>query len=557
MKQILTFCLVSLIAILAVSCGKNGEIKQPEQISEQQAMIKERLAEYAKVEFNEKNIDLSGLSSREKQLLKVLRQAGELADAIFWKQSSSDALQVRDSLAKFDTDEAKEYLSYVKINYGPYDVIYDEARFVGKGPETRPTVGGFYPEDMKNEDFENFVKANPKLKESLESQYTVVVRDGAGFKAIPYSQYYPEISELAAKLDKAAGLTDNPSLKNYLTLRAQALRTNDYYKSDLAWMDLKDNNIDIVIGPIENYEDEMFGYKTAFECVVMVKDPKASKELQDFKANMDYFQSNLPTDGAYKADKMGTGNIIQVVNAVYFGGKCQKGTKTIAAALPNDPKVAEAKGRKLSMYKNHMEAKFNKIVKPIGEELLDEKWVNYVDAKAFTGFVTLHEVSHALGPKYVAGTKIEVRKALKQYYSPIEECKADILSMFNHKLLRDKKYYNNEYIKKTIATYLPGLYRSIRFGTGAHCISNYIQLNYLQTTGAVNVVKGKFVINEAIFFDKIADLAKIILDIEAKGDLKAADGLIAKYGKPTGEIDKNIERLKAIPRDIDTYYNFK
>ncbi len=552
----ITFCLVSLIAILAVSCGKNGEIKQPEPISEQQAMIKERLAAYAKVEFNDKNTDLSGLTSREKKLLKVLRDAGVLADGIFWKQSCPDAITVRDSLAKFDTDEAREYLNYVKINYGPYDVIYDEARFVGKGPEVRPIVGGFYPTDMTKDEFEKFVTDNPKLKTALEDQYTIVIRDGDGLKAVPYSLYYPEIGELAAKLDQAAGLCDNPSLKNYLTLRAEGLRTNNYLQSDLAWMDLKDNNIDIVIGPIENYEDEMFGYKTAFECVIMVKDPEASKELQDFKANMDYFQCNLPTDGDYKNDKLGGGNIIQVVNAVYFGGKCKKGTKTIAAALPNDPRVAEAKGRKLSMYKNHMEAKFNQIVKPIGEELLDAKWAKYVDAKAFTGFVTLHEVSHALGPKYVNGSKIEVRKALKQFYSPIEECKADILSLYNHKLLRDKKYYNNEYIKKTIATYLPGLYRSIRFGTGAHCISNYIQLNYLQTTGAIKVVKGKFVINESIFFDKVAELAKIILDIEAKGDIKAAGDLIAKYGQQTGEIETNIELLKKIPRDIDTYYKF-
>jgi hypothetical protein len=556
MKKLLIFCLVSLIAVISISCDNSGGFKKNDQNAEQQAMIKERLSEYAKVEFNEKNTDLSGLSSRDKKLLKVLRSAGELADAIFWKQSCADAIAIRDSLAKSKSKDAKDMLSYVKINYGPYDVIYDEERFVGNGPQTRPPVGGFYPQDMKNTDFDNFVMANPKLKESLESQYTVIVRDGNGFKAIPYSQYYPEINSLAAKLDEAAELADNPSLKNYLTLRAQALRTDDYYKSDLAWLDLKDNNIDVVIGPMENYQDGMFGYKTAFECVIMVKDPVATKELQDFKANMDYFQTNLPTDGAYKKDKLGEGNVIQVVNAVYFGGDCQKGTKTIAAALPNDPKVAEAKGRKLSMYKNHMEAKFSKIVKPIGEELLDAKWAKYIDSKAFTGFVTLHEVSHALGPKYVNGTKTEIRKALKQYYSPIEECKADVLSMYNHKLLKDKNYYNGEYIKKAIATYLPGLYRSIRFGTGAHCISNFIQLNYLQTTGAVDVVNGKFVINESLFFNKIADLAKLLLDIEAKGDIKGAGDLISKYGQQTEAIQKNIERLKKIPRDIDTYYNF-
>lgn len=546
-----------LFALLAVSCNqqKQAEVEDVE-MSEQHKMVVDRTKAYAPTEIK---VDVSHLTERQQTLIKKLAEAGHIADEIFWKQSAHSAVNVRDSLAKVDTQEAIDMLEYVNINYGPYDVIYGNKRFVGSGPEVRPMGGGFYPLDMTKDEFLKYVEEHPEQKEKLESQYTVVVRDkDGGLKAVPYHVHYSQIVKLSEKLEEAATYADNPSFKKYLMLRADALRTDDYLESDMAWMDLKNNDIDIVIGPIENYEDEFFNYKTAYEAVVMVKNKEATRDIAIFKSNMEDFQKNLPVEDKFKAAEIMEGNVIQAVDVVYFGGDCQKGIKTIAAALPNDPKVAEAKGRKNSMYINHIEAKFDKIVKPIGDILLDESIVKYVDRRSFTRFVTLHEVSHSLGMRYVAGSEESVRKALQDRYSPIEECKADILSMFNHKALNKMGILDDEELQKSMVTYLAGLYRSIRFGTSsAHGRANLIQLNYLREHGAiVKQENGKFNINTSIFFDVVANLSKEVLEIEGSGDYERAGKILDNYCVVTDDIKAEIESLKSAPRDINTKYEY-
>jgi hypothetical protein len=303
----------------------------------------------------------------------------------------------------------------------------------------------------------------------------------------------------------------------------------------------------------------MFNYKTAYEAVVMVKDFEASKELDMYNENIPLFQEKLPCKKEYIGEVAGTGTFLQVVNVAYFGGDCQRGIKTIAAALPNDPKVYETKGSKKSMYKNMMEAKFDNIVKPIASVLIDEEDFKYVDKKAFTSFVTLHEVSHTLGRGYVYGNKeLPVRKALKERYSAIEECKADILGMYNHKHLFEKKLIDKDYLKKAMVTYLAGLYRSVRFGIeSAHGQANMIQMNFLREKGAIYKTKsGKMKINEDIFFDKVGELAAIILNIQAEGDYNAAGKLMDKYRVMTDEIKQEISLLKKIPTDLNTTYDF-
>lgn len=553
MKYLKSFLLV-IITILITSCEKKME-SQPE-LSEQAKKIKQLSEQFAKIEIT---ADVSHLSQRERALLEKLIEAGKLCDAIFWKQSSHDAIAVRDSLIKLNTEEAKIFLEYVNINYGPYDVLNENVRFVGVGPEKRPPGGGFYPKDITKEEFENHIKNNPKDKEAFESQYSVIVRENGGLKAIPYHQYYPETEKLAKLLEEAAELADNPTLKNYLILRAKATRTDDYYESDMAWMDIENSNIDVIIGPIENYSDALYNYKTAYEAVVMVKDIEASKELEMFQKHIPDFQNNLPYDKKYIEPVKTEKEILQIVNVVYFGGDCQKGTKTIAAALPNDPRVHETKGGKKSMFKNMMEAKFKTIVVPIANEIIAPELRGYVDSKAFTSFVTLHEVSHTLGRGYVYGSKdLTVRKALKERYSAIEETKADILSMFNHQTLLKLGKLDEEYIKKAIVTYIAGLYRSLRFGTNsAHGQANLIQLNYLREKGAIiRNQDGTFSYDEKKFFDGVASLANLILTTQAQGDYNKAGEIIEKYGKVNDEIRSTVERLKNIPRDINTTYKF-
>ena len=550
---------IFLSLIILISCGKNDQQQQPQPEINQD--LRDKVNAYSPTAIK---ADLTHLDVKQIALIKKLTESGHLADVIFWKQTSHDAIFVRDSLVELmktsTSPEIKDLLEYVKINYGPYDIIHGNIRFVGNGPEKRPEGGNYYPIDMTKEEFEKFIKEHPDVKDAFESQYTVIKRDGSNLIAIPFNKEYPEVQKMAKLLEEAAELADNPSLKKYLQLRAKALLTDDYLESDMAWMDIKDSDIDIVIGPIENYEDQLYNYKTAYECVVMVKDIEGTKELEMFKQNIMEFEKRLPFDAKYiRKEVKQDESQLNIVNVVYFGGDCQKGTKTIASSLPNDPRVREAKGGKNNMFKNMMEAKFDKIVVPIAEKILDKSLVSFVDKKAFITFVTLHEVSHTLGRDYVFGKNdLPVRKALKERYSAIEECKADILSMYNHLYLRDMKLISEDFVKKSMVTYLAGLFRSIRFGTeSAHGQANLIQLNFLKDKGAITrQTDGTYMVNEAVFFDKVKELANLILVTQAEGDYNAAGKILEKYRNLTPELQKDIDALKSIPRDLNTTYEF-
>ncbi len=507
--------------------------------------------------------DLSNLTERQHKVIEFLTEAAKHADKIFWMQSSADGLNIKDSLEILlqsnDSKYLKDVYEYVTINYGPYDLIYDGERFIGEGPDKKPKGANFYPPDMTKEEFEKFIKDNPDKKEEMTSQYTVIERFNGGFKAIPYNEAYAgEVRQLVAKMRQAAEYCDNPSLKKYIEARATAIETDNYYESDLFWMELKDNDIDVIIGPIENYEDAIFNYKTAYEAVVMIKDQEATKTLKMYHSLIDSLERKLPCDPKYIRESVGGGqHILNFVNVVYMGGDCQAGTKTIACNLPNDPEVRNIKGGKNTMYKNMMEAKFEKIVIPIGNAILTPEYAANVDTKAFMDFVTLHEISHSLGRDYVyANEGLSVRNALKERYSAIEETKADILSMYNNKHLLEMGKITEDHVTKAISTYLPGLYRSIRFGAEeAHGKANLIQLNYLRKTGAIERTEdGKFNINREIFFDKVGELAKLVLEIEAEGDYEKAGVVLDKYGVMTPEIKEVIDSLKDIPRDLNTTY---
>ena len=518
--------------------------------------ISDRLNEYTPVEIK---VDLSKFDKKKMELIRLLTNAGHMADEIFWKQSSTDGINLRTDHSMVLSDIMKQTFEYLKIHYGPYDRVYGNRRFCGEGPAIKPEVSNFYPQDMTKEEFESYVKAHPEKKEALESQYTVVKREGKELVAVPYHKEYIQVYDIYNVLLRAADVCDHPQFKKYLQLRAKALMTDDYYESDMAWMDVTDSDIDVVIGPIENYEDGLFNYKTAYEAAVLVKDFEATKELEVFKANINNFEQLLPYDKKYiRSNAGGSDNILSVMNVVYFGGDCQKAVKTIASSLPNDPRVTDVKGGKKQMFKNMMEAKFDKIVVPIAKEILDPKLVPFVDKHAFTSFVTLHEVSHTLGRGFVYGNdSLPVRRALKEKYSAIEETKADILGMYNHKHLLEMGLITKDEMKKSIATYIAGLYRSIRFGGEAHGQSNLVQLNFLQEKGAITKTKdGKLTVDDKKFFPAVAELSKIILTLQAEGDYNKAVEVLNQYGKMTKEIEKNIEKLKSIPRDLNTTYMF-
>jgi hypothetical protein len=525
-----------------------------EKPMEQKSELRKKIDAFAKTEID---VEMGHLSAKQTELVKKLVRAGEYADRIFWKQTSYDAITTREALSFKDDNSSKEALEYVMINYGPYD-REDGRRFVGNGPEKRPESGTFYPADMTKEEFEKYVKEHPKEEKELTGLYTVVVRDGKNLKAIPYHEYYKaELSEMSKLLKEASDLAENESLKKYLAARATAVTTDDYYESDVLWMKLKDNVVDVVIGPIENYEDAMFNYKAAFECAVMLKDPDGTKELQAFQSHLDALEKNLPQKKEYIRSSAGKANVLEVVNIVYFGGDVQKGIKTIAASLPNDPRVHDEYGGKKQMYKNLMEAKFQKVLKPMGEKLVAEPFRKYIDQKAFTSFVTMHEVSHTLGRGYVYGQdKLEVRKALKDLHSAIEEGKADVLGIYNMDYFKRQGMYDEEMIKKLYVTYLVGLFRSIRFGAEeAHGKANIAQLMFLKEQGAVGRDEnGYWIVNFDRFQTGVAALGKVLLELEAEGNYEGAKNFLDKYGKVTNDIKTDLAKFSDIPRDLDTRY---
>ncbi len=549
MKRLLFILIVGVL----LSCTQKEQPK--EEPMETLPSIRERIESFAPVKIK---ADLSHLTEKERKVVALLVEAGKLADSIFWKQTAPDAIAVRDSLSKLPSSESGDFLKLVNIFYGPYDIVYSGLRFVGNGPTLKPKGANFYPIDLTKEEFEKYIAEHPEQKEELESQYTIVVREGNRLKGIPYRRAYPEVEKIAQKLVEAANYCENETLKHYLILRAKALRTDEYFESDMAWMDIRNSNIDVVIGPIENYEDALYNYKTAYEAIVMVKDIEATKELEMFENNLDYFEHNLPYDKKYIRKTAGKGNVLQIMNVVFFGGDCQAGTKTIANSLPNDPHVIELKGGKKSMFKNMMEAKFDKILVPIANKILDPSLLQYVDNKAFTSFVTLHEVSHTLGRGLVFGNdSLSVRKALKERYSAIEECKADIVGMYNHKHLLSKGLIDENYLEKAKITYVVGLFRSIRFGAEeAHGKANLIQLNYLREKGIISYRNRKLTINSADFFKGVESLANLILTIQAEGNYAKAGEILDKYGKLDDATKQIINSLKSVPRDIDTFYEF-
>ncbi len=513
--------------------------------------IRQRVAAYADVTIN---VDLSLLTDNQQKVVKELLAASQTADEIFWMQSSHDAISIREKFAS-SPGPIREYIA---INYGPYDRIYDQHRFVGDGPEIKPPAAGFYPSDITVETAEKYLQEHPDFRTDFESQYTVIVRDQNTLIAVPYHEYYSEqVQQLSRHLKKAASFAENESLKNYLTLRAEAVLTDDYYASDVAWMKLKDNLIDIVIGPIEHYEDNLFNYKAAYEAAVMIKDIQASSELDAYKKHLDALEKNLPIEDKYKKPGAGSGNVLEVVNIAYFGGDYQAGIKTIAASLPNDEKVISEFGAKKQLYKNIIEAKFDKILKKIAEKLISDEQASHISRDAFVSQVLLHELSHTLGPDYVYGSQTGVRKALKEKYSIIEECKADVLGIYHLDYLKKPFNLNEEDIRKNYVTYIAGLIRSIRFGyKEAHGAANLIQFNWLEKEGVLkkDAAGKKYSVDVSAFHQSISKLATRLLMIEALGDYEEAEKIIQELGQIKSSLLESINRISDVPRDLDLHF---
>jgi hypothetical protein len=505
--------------------------------------------------------DASLLDDRQKVVVEKLYQASKIMDEIFLEQVYSKNKEIRSQLMSASDEKSKQQLDYFNIMFGPFDRLLHQEPFIGKA--IKPQGANFYPEDMTKQEFEEWLVVHPEDKAAFTSEFTVIRRQDGNLVAIPYSEFYKDyLSKAAQYLLEAADYADNPSLKRYLETRAAAFSTNDYFESDMAWMDLKDHTIEVVIGPYEVYEDELFNYKAAFESFLTVRDPEESVKLAKFANYLNDIEKNLPIADEYKNFNRGSESPIVVAQEIFSAGDTKAGVQTLAFNLPNDERVRQAKGSKKVMLKNLHQAKFDKILKPIAEIVLDPDQLASVTFDGFFNHTLMHEISHGVGPGIITiqGRKTEVKKELKETYSKIEECKADVLGMYNNIFMIEKGVYPASFAQENYTTFLAGVFRSIRFGiTEAHGAGTAIIYNYLLEKGAYEYdeIQQKVRVNYDKIDEAIKDLAKKLLTLQAEGDYEAAKKMIETYAVNSPSMETLRAKLKDLPVDIKPIFQIE
>jgi hypothetical protein len=519
--------------------------------------IRARLRAYAPVRLR---ADIESLGAGEKKALEKLVAAVDAIDAIYWKQMGRQALEARQAFEKATNPVDLLYRDFVRLNYGPFDILDAMERFVDT-PTGGPRLpgAGFYPEDMTREEFEARLEAHPELEEEFRRRNTVIRRVDGVLVAIPYERIWlDDLTRAARAVQEAAAMSDSPSLRRYLSLRAEAMLKGDYYPSDRAWLEVKDNAIDLVIGPIETHDDALLGLKGSYEGAALVKDVRGSRSLDVYLKNLDGMSRALPVADAFKKATTGAGNVLEVMNVVRFGGDFNAGIKTVAASLPNDERVIQEKGAKKHIYRNVLEAKFDVLLTPIARIVLDKKAWPLVTREAFVTNVILHELSHALGVEYVAGrSDLTVRKALKDRHAAIEEAKADVVGIGHLAYLRDQEVFVEEEVQECYTTYLTGLLRSLRFGIEeTHGRSSALQLNYLRKAGGVllDAKKGEFSLSPKHFEPAIRTLSRELLEIEGTGDYERAGRLLEEFGRLDDATRTLLLRTETVPVDVTFIY---
>jgi hypothetical protein len=534
MKSIFTS--LGLGALLLLSACRQGG---PAEETSSGSKIDSLLAKYVSVSLTS---DMSALSDNERQMIPLLIEAADIMDRCFWYQAYGD----KDSLLNNLEDE--KLRRFAEINYGPWDRLGGNAPFV-EGVGEKPKGANFYPLDMTAEEFE--AAAIPD-KTSL---YTFLRRNEAGeLISVPYNlQFRQEMEAASALLLRAAALAEDAGLKKYLELRAKALLDDDYQPSDLAWMDMKTNGIDVVIGPIENYEDQLFGYKAAYEAYVLVKDKEWSQRLEKYAAFLPALQEGLPVPPAYKTEKPGADADLNAYDVIYYAGDCNAGSKTIAINLPNDEEVQLSKGTRRLQLKNAMRAKFDHIMVPIAGMLIAEDQRQHVTFDAFFANTMFHEVAHGLGIKNTINARGTVREALKEHYSALEEGKADMLGLYMIKQLHAQGEITGD-LKDYYITFMAGIFRSVRFGaSSAHGKANMIRFNFFQEFGAFErLADGTYRVDLDKLEEAMNALSEIILTLQGDGDYPGVAQLVADKGKIGEQLQADLNRLNdaGIPVDV-------
>jgi len=507
-------------------------------------MIGKKVSQFSQVDLT---ADISHLSANQKEMLGLLFRVADIMEEIYWEEVFPGREAVLGSLTNEDL------VRFFKINYGPWERLNGNLPFMpGYGP--KPAGSGFYPADMTLEEFASI------NDESKTSQYTLIRRNNRGkLEVIPYHVAFSDKVEQAAELlREAAGLAENDAFAKYLSLRAEALLTDDYYPSDLAWMEMKDNDIDFIAGPIENYEDALFNYKAAHESFILIRDRQWSEKLAFISSLLPEMQKSLPVPDAYKQEVPGSGSDLGAYDAVYYAGDCNAGSKTIAINLPNDERVQSAKGSRKLQLKNAIRAKFQEILVPISNVLIAEDQREHVTFDAFFENTMFHEVAHGLGLNQTINGKGTVRMALKEQYTALEEGKADILGLYLITRMHEQGHLGEHDLMDNYVTFMAGIFRSIRFGVASsHGKANMIRFYYFQEAGAFekDPETGTYRIDFGKMQQAMNDLAGMILTIQGDGDYEAAGKLVKEKGFIREELRSDLNRLGELNIPVDIVFN--
>ena len=529
-------------AIVVASCGSEAP---PEVELDPLTTVEPRPDIYAEFTLT---ADLSYLSDDQREMIGVLIEAAEIMDGLFWRQAYGD--DYREWLEGVGVGDAGRF---AEINYGPWDRLDDNRPFIeGVGP--KPLGANFYPADMTKEEFES---AYLPGKAGL---YSLVRRDDdGGLKLVPYHvAFETELKEAADLLRQAAELADSQDFANYLKLRAASLISDDFQLSDLYWMDVKDNEIDIVIGPIETYEDRLFGYRAAYEAYVLIKDMEWSAELARFATFLPELQEGLPVPDEYKFESPGSDADLNAYDVIYYAGDSNAGSKTIAINLPNDEEVQLARGTRRLQLKNAMRAKFDKILEPIADELIDESQRQHVSFDAFFANTMFHEVAHGLGIKYTIDGSSTVSAALLDVASSMEEGKADVLGLYMVTALYDKGELGNVDLRDYYVTFMTSVFRSIRFGaSSAHGKANMVRFNFFVENGAFvrDAETGRYSVDFERMREAMANLSRLLLTLQGDGDYKGALELTNTKGIIGEQLQADLDRLTRADIPVDIVFN--
>ncbi len=502
----------------------------------------------------------AGLSVRERKLVEKLVEACHYLENIFWRQSDPEALTLYQSLAGSKNPRDLKLRRYLWINASRFDLLEENRPFVGTDP--MPPGRGFYPQGLTRAQIEKYVRDHPEKKTEIYSSTTVVRWHGDQLEGLPYHIAYRSFLEPAAKsLREAAKLSADPEFANFLRLRAEALLSDDYFQSDLAWLDLKDPKFDIIFAPYETYLDGLLGVKGSYGAAVLIRNEEESRKLAMFQKYVPEIQDALPLAPDDRPSKRGLETPLEVMDAPFRAGDLTHGYQAVADNLPNDPRVHEQKGTKKIFFKNFMDARVNYVILPVARHMMRADQAAKASGEGYLLGTILHEISHGLGPVFARTStgKVSIREAIGPIYSGLEEAKADVVGMYGLKWLVDHTALPQQKLEEYYASYVAGIFRTVRFGTGeAHGQAEMMEFNYLAEREAIKrESSGRYAIDYAKIPEALADLAKELLEIEATGDRQRAENWFKKYGRMGEDLKSALNSASSVPVDIDPVFSFK